>query len=377
LTNTQLESAKSSEKYRICTRCIMDTSAAGISFDPTGECQFCKIYAHRNATERFPGRVGAGLLKTYVEKIKARGKGKEYDCIVGVSGGVDSTTVLYTVKELGLRPLAVHLDNGWDSELAVDNIKRVLGHLEVDLFTHVIDWDEFRDLQLSFLKASVPNAEIPTDHAINAFLYNTAMSHNIRYIFGGGNIQTEAFMPRDLKHIKAIHELFGSYPLKSFPQISLPGCVYAVIVKRIRIVAVLNYIDYHKAEAKERITKEFGWRDYGGKHYESIYTRFFQGYILPVKFGYDKRRVHLSNLICSGELTREEALEEMEREAYAPDRLAEDRTFVIKKLGLTEPEFEAIMGASPKMHIDYPCHYQIFEGMQQHRARFKKLAMRV
>ena len=343
--------------YRICTNCIMDTSDPEITFDKEGICNHCKLY-DRNSKYLFSEKE----LEKEVEKIKQNGKGKKYDCIIGVSGGVDSTMVAYLTKKFGLRPLAVHLDNGWDSELAVSNIEKILKKLDIDLYTYVLDWEEFKDLQLSFLKASVANAEIPTDHAIAAVLYNTAINKGVNYIITGGNIVTEGIIPeswgyhaRDLKHLEAVHRRFGKTKLKDFPKLGLIKWAYGTFIKKIKVIPILNYVPYIKKDAKEFIQKEIGWRDYGLKHYESIYTRFFQGYILPRKFGFDKRRAHLSSLINSGQITREEALKEMEKNPYPSEELLkEDKEYVIKKLGLTEKEFEDIMAQKVKSYKDYP-----------------------
>lgn len=368
--------------YQICTRCIMDTTDPEITFDENGYCNHCVQYYQRAVNEVFSEAEGEAILQSIVAKIKQEGKGKEYDCIIGVSGGVDSTAVAYHVKKLGLRPLALHLDNGWDSELAVDNVKRLLDTLEIDLYTHVIDWEEFRDLQLSFLKASVANCEIPTDHAINALLVRTAQERKIRYIITGGNLATEGILPAawgyynlDLKHLKALHKRFGSVKLKTFPQLSLLRFLYSVFIQRVRYIPVLNYLNYNKAEAKELI-KTLGWRDYGGKHFESIYTRFFQSYILPKKFGYDKRRAHLSTLICSGQISREDALAEMLEDPYKGGDLQQDREYVIKKLGLTEEEFDKLMAAPVKEHTEYPSNNFFFHEAQQLKRVFKRVATR-
>jgi N-acetyl sugar amidotransferase len=368
--------------YRICTRCIMDTSDPEIVFDGEGRCQHCTHYFHRVATEVHTGPEGQRRLEAVVERIRERGRGRDYDCVVGVSGGVDSTYVAYVVKRrLGLRPLAVHFDNGWNSELAVDNIKRALQSLDIDLLTYVVDWEEFRDLQLSFLKASVANCEIPTDHGIQALLWNTAAKHGIRYVIGGGNVRTEGLLPmswgyysQDLRHLEAVHRRFGTRPLRSLPKLGLARYLSHVFVRGIRLIPVLNYVDYDKREAMATIERELGWRYYGGKHYESIYTRFFQGYILPRKFGYDKRRAHLSALVCAGEITREAALAEMQRDPYADNNLREDRAFVVKKFGLTDAEFDALMALPLKSYRDYPSNAFIFDGLSGLRARFKRVA---
>ena len=380
----RVQSQQRSDGYRVCVKCIMDTTDPEIEFDAHGRCNHCVRYDQRMANEWFTGEAAKARLDRLVENVRSAGRGREYDCIIGVSGGVDSTTVAYHVKRLGLRPLALHLDNGWNSELAVDNIRKMLEKLEIDLITHVIDWREFRDLQRSFLKASVPNCEIPTDHAINALLINTALKKGIRYILHGGNLATEGIMPiswgyynQDLKHLKAVHKRFGSSSLKTLPQIPLRRFVWAMTGKRMRYIPILNCLDYNKQAAKELITGEFGWRDYGGKHFESIFTRFFQGYILPRKFGFDKRRAHLSTLVCAGEIDREEALREMTKPAYDPALQAEDREYVIKKLNFTEAEFDAIMSAPPRAHADYPSNRLYFHELRRLKGLFKRIATSV
>ena len=352
--------------YRICTRCIMDTTAPDIRFDENGVCNHCRQYEERAKNSLFLDEAGQRELARLVNEIKNGGRNKEYDCIIGVSGGLDSTFVAYNVKKLGLRPLAVHVDNHWDSELAVSNVEKVVEKLGIDLYTYVIDWEEFRDVQLAFLKASVPDAEIPTDHAIGAAIKHIAAQRGIPYIISGGNLVTEGILPASWTYnkggwgyIECIHNKFGQARLDSFPRLSLFDPLYYSIVKRIQSVPILNYLPYNKKEAMQLLEGELGWNYYGGKHYESIYTRFVQGYILPSKFNIDKRRAHLSTLICSGQMTREDALEEMKRSPYPDDSMLEhDRQRVIKKLGLTEEEFESIMSLPTKTHSDYPtCYY--------------------
>ena len=289
------------------------------------------------------------------------GGGRDYDCIVGVSGGVDSTYTTYVASKLGLRPLAVHLDNGWNSEQAVRNIERTLAALKIDLYTQVLDWDEFRDLQVAFLRASTPDGEIPTDHAIAALLYRMAVRHGVRYIIDGRNLATEGILPPswsrghgDWKYIRSVQSRFGTRRLRSFPHFGITGLGYYTLIRRLRTLSPLNYVPYVKADVMQVIRKELGWEYYGGKHYESVYTRFFQGYILPVKFGIDKRKAHLSTLICSGQITREQALEELKAPIYPAGLLEQDKRFVLKKLELSEPDFAAIMGAPPRSFWDYP-----------------------
>jgi N-acetyl sugar amidotransferase len=352
--------------YRICVRCVMDTSDPDIAFDVHGVCSHCAMYDKIMGEDPFADRaLRQRELERVVDKIKRAGRGKDYDCIIGVSGGVDSTYVAWKVKELGLRPLAIHLDNGWDAELAVHNIQKVLQHLQIDLDTHVLDWDEFRDLQLAFLRASTPDSEIPSDHAIIASVFQAAWKHRIPHLVMGHNKATELVLPAawsqghfDWVYISAVHKQFGKRPLKTFPHLAPMQYVRYRWWHNNRSVAILNYLDYSKAEAMDVLQNKLGWQYYGGKHYESIYTRFFQGYILPTKFGFDKRRAHLANLVLSGEMTRAEALAELAKDPYPSEAMKrEDREYVIKKLEITEGDFEDIMRAPPKRYADYPSIY--------------------
>jgi len=339
----------------------MDTTDPEIVFDENGICNHCRAYDERAGQELLPLPERQRKLELIVEELKQKGKHKDYDCVIGVSGGVDSTMAAYLVRKLGLRALAVHVDNGWNDELAVYNIEQCCKRLCIDLYTYVIDWEEFRDLQLSFFKASVANIEVLTDQAIMAVLFKTAADRGIRYVISGGNIVTEAIMPdswmydpRDWRHIRGIQNKFGRRPIRTFPKCSLIDYAYYLLAHRIKYVALLNYIDYVKSEAKKTIQDELGWRDYGGKHYESIFTRFFQAYILPTKFSMDKRKPHLSTLICSGQISREDALKELERELYPQDLFTQDYEYFLKKMGLSEAEFSQIMQEPVKTYRDYP-----------------------
>lgn len=354
--------------YRICRRCIMDTTDSEIQFDEQGYCNYCRSYIKMAEDMRQTQAIREAELQQLVAAMKSRGRNNEYDCLVGVSGGVDSTYVAYyLVHKLGLRPLAVHLDNGWDSELAVSNIEKTLINLNIPLYTKVLDWEGFRDLQVAFLKASVANAEIPTDHAIIAALFQIAVEKKIPYIIRGSNFVTEWILPKswgyssdDWYHIKALHRRFGTKKLKDFPHYSsFSYWFYYYALRRIREIHILNYIPYDKFQAMRMLQNEFGWRPYGGKHYESIYTRFFQGYILPKKFNIDKRRAHLATLIMAGNITREKALAEIEQDPYADYNFEEEKAYVIKKLNLSPDEFEQIMALPPKSSKDYPT--SIFE----------------
>lgn len=347
--------------YKQCSQCILDTNDdPEIFFDEKGICNHCHIYNDFLKNRIFLGEVGDDKLIALIKDIKESGRGKEYDCVLGISGGTDSTYVAWVAKQLGLRPLVVHLDNGWNSELSVKNIENVLNKLGFDLYTHVIDWEEFRDLQLSFLKASVVDIEMLTDHAIAAIIYKIAAKYNLKYILSGENISTEGLLPaswvhnkNDLMNIKSIHNKFGKKKLKTFPQLGFAKLFWYEKIKHIKYIPILNFIDYNKVNAKQFLTESLSWRDYGGKHYESIWTRFYQSYILPRKFHIDKRKSHYSTLICSGQMTKEQALEEMKRPIIDEQLLKTDKEFVIKKFGLTDIEFENIMKLPVKKHTDY------------------------
>jgi N-acetyl sugar amidotransferase len=334
------------ENYRICSKTIMDTTAdPDIVFDEDGVSNYVKKYTDFVQT-RIPSDADAPvLLEKIVAQIKQAGKNNEYDCIIGVSGGVDSTyTAYYAKKILGLKPLAVHMDNGWNSELAVSNIEKILKKLDIELHTEVLDWEEFKDIQLSFLKASTPDGEVPTDHAIWGILYRVAVKYNIKYIISGTNARTEGILPRswaqghiDTAYLKDIQKQFGSKQIKSFPLLSPFHLFYYIALKRVKKVNLLDYIPYSKKEAMRVLIDELGWVYYGGKHYESVYTRFFQGFILPKKFKIDKRRAHLSTLVCAGEISREEAVVEISKPEYpSEDMLKQDMIFVKKKFGLSD-----------------------------------------
>ncbi|MRR37903.1 N-acetyl sugar amidotransferase, partial [bacterium] len=271
---------------RACSRCVMDTTDPDIRFDDQGVCNHCHEYDEAIRLLILPPHEAEKKLNQIVEKIRKEGRRKKYDCVIGVSGGVDSSFIAYKVKELGLRPLAVHLDNGWDSELAVANIHKLLEILKIDLHTHVIDWEEFRDLQLSFLKASTPDSEIPSDHAIVAIMNKTASKIGVRYVITGHNIRTESHLPPawsqghfDWRYVRSVHKQFGTLPLKTFPHLDLVAYFRHIFI--LRWINLLNYLDYNKEDAMKMLQEKFCWKYYGGKHWESIYTRFYQAYILP------------------------------------------------------------------------------------------------
>ena len=347
--------------YQQCTATVMDTIADPfITFDEKGVCNYCYEYREMEEKNVFKDAAGKEKLEQIVQKIKEYGKDKKYDCITGVSGGVDSTYLMLKAKQLGLRPLVVHFDNGWNSELAVKNIENIISKLGFDLYTLVVDWREFRDLQLSYLKANVVDIEALTDHAIIGTLYKLASENNIKYILSGSNIVTEAVLPKywifnkaDGMNIKDIHKHYGQVDLKTYPFFSTYRKRYYLNVKKIETIDLLNYLPYVKSQVKEAIIRELDWKDYGGKHYESKFTKFYQGYILPNKFHIDKRKAHLSNLILSGQMTREAALEELKKPIYPPEEIAGDREFFQKKLGLTDEWFDNYLAAPRREHIEF------------------------
>ena len=357
-------------QYQICIKCIMDTSDPEISFDDRGICNHCQKYEAICVSHWISDpSTRAQALKKVVAEIQSRSSGKEYDCVIGVSGGVDSTYVAYMTKKLGLRPLAVHFDSGWNSELAVKNIENLVKKLSIDLHTFVVDWEEMRDLQLAFFKASVANCDIPTDHAIIATLYRVAGEHGIPTIITGQNYATESILPaswgytaQDLRHILSIHRKFGKAQLKKYPTLSFfQTYFYYPKMKGIQLVPILNYLDYDKKKAIEVMSSELAWRDYGGKHFESVFTRFFQSYYLPKKFGFDKRRAHLASLVVSGQISREHALETMQTPPHPEHLLLNDKEFVAKKLGLTTSEFDEILALENRDFKDYPSNQALFQ----------------
>ncbi len=352
---------------------------AGIEFDPRGVCNHCRRYDQLLSSRVTAGEAGRRALATIVEDMKRAGQGRDYDCIIGVSGGVDSTYVAYLVRELRLRALAIHFDNGWNSELAVKNIEQVLKKLQIDLFTYVVDWPEFRDLQVAFLRASTPDGEIPTDHAINALLWGEASRRGIRYIVSGMNFATEsisipdwAYGHSDWRYVKDVHRRHGTTRLRSYPHFSLPYIFYVNMIRRIRTVSILNYVDYSKDQAMDLLQKQLGWRYYGGKHHESIYTRFYQGYVLPKKFGIDKRYGHLSDLINAGQLSRDAALAEVQAPPYPEEQQRQDLAYVTKKLGLSAAQFEEIMQADRRSFRDFRNSYWMVQFMKKVVNRLRK-----
>lgn len=347
--------------HRECIHCVMDTSDPQITFDETGSCNHCHSY------KNYLKQIGAqelrqAKLEKLVAELKTRGKGRDYDCIMGLSGGVDSSYLAWVaVKKLGLRPLVVHVDTGWNSELAVNNIRNIVQRLGLDLHTLVINWEEIRDIQRAYFLSGIANLDVPQDHAFIASLYQEARKYGIRDILNGGNMQTESILPAawgydasDSVSLKAIHKKYGRVKLSSYPIMNpFMRFIYYPYVLRMRVHRPLEYIEYRKADAKKLLCEELGWRDYGGKHYESIFTQFFQAHYLPEKFGYDKRLAHLSSLIVSGQLTKNEALEELKLPLYDSSKLEEDKVYWTKKLGLSISEYNNVMKCKPTFYTDF------------------------
>jgi len=356
----------SKSNIRVCTRCVLDTTVQDIRFDANGVCNYCHI--HDEQEKWYPlGEVGRQRLEALVERIKLDGRGKKYDCIVGVSGGTDSTYTLFMAKKYGLRPLAVHFDNGWNSEIAVSNIKNAIEKLGVDLFTVVADWDEFKDLQRAFLRASVPDAEIPTDYAIYSILFDVASKHGIKYVLQGHSFRAEGTSPvswtyMDGKYIRSVHEKYGTRKIKSFPLLSLSTLLYYVFVKQIKEVRLLEYIDYQKKDVKEMLAKELGWVDYGGHHHESLFTQFFQSYYIVKKFNIDKRKTELSAFVRSGMMRREDALAELSKAEFQFDE--EKIRYVLRKLDISDDEFAKMMRHRPMSFRDYPTYQPLIRLMR-------------
>lgn len=346
--------------YQQCSMSVMDTIAdPNIRFDEKGICNYYSEYLRQEKEMVFTGDIGSQKLQEMIDMIKQEGKGKKYDCITGVSGGVDSTYLSLQAKKFGLRPLIVHFDNGWNSELAVKNIQNIIGKLGFDLYTLVVDWNEFRDLQQAYFKASVVDIEAVTDHAIIATLYKLALENDIKFVLSGSNVVTEATLPKrwifnktDHENIIDIHQKYGTIPLKTYP-LYTTMMKKKVMMKGITSLNPLNLMPYNKQKVKEEIIRELNWTDYGGKHYESVFTRFYQGYILPVKFGIDKRKAHLSNLVFSGQITKQEALTELDRPMYDPEQLETDFHFVLKKLAFTVEGFDQYLLSPRREHTEF------------------------
>lgn len=352
------------QRYQLCRNCVMDTSDSSITFDDRGWCIYCNNF-HKNIV---PGwhtdERGQKQLYKIAEKIKAQGKGKDFDCIIGLSGGLDSSYLTYIAKEkLGLRPLLFHVDAGWNTDQAVGNIEKLVDGMGLDLFTEVINWEEIKDLQVALLKSQIPHQDIAQDTAFFSTLYKFAQENKIKYVLTGGNYSTEccrepeewgAYPGTDKTLILDIHAKFGKAPLRTFPIIDVfTSKIYYKYILGMQVVKPLDFIPYVKKDAESKLEELFGWKKFQHKHHESRFTRFFEDYWLPRKFGYDRRRAHFSSLILTGQMTREEALERIAKPELDEHYLECEFEYVAHKLDLTVDELRTIFLGENRTSYDY------------------------
>ena len=358
-------------EYQICTNCVMDTSDSKIVFDEKGVCDHCNTYYKDIEPVWNYGKGREKELSSMADKIKASGKSKDFDCILGMSGGIDSSYLLYLAKEkLGLSPLVFHVDAGWNTQLAVNNIERLVDKLNLDLFTEVINWEEMKDLQLAYFKSGVPHIDVPQDHAFFATMYHFASKYKVNYILTGGNYSTECvrnpiewmYYQSDSVQLKDIHKKFGQIPLADYLVTNiLWHKVYLPYVKKIKVLRPLDYMQYNKQEAMDLLQNEFGWQPYPQKHFESRFTRFYESYWLPERFGYDTRRVQYSSLILTGQMSREEALNQLKLPAYDSEEIKHEFEFVANKLGISKEELQTYFNMPKKTHLDYKSQENIYK----------------
>ncbi len=347
---------------RICSNCVMDTSDSRITFDAQGVCDHCRTFRTQVLPNWHTDERGDRDLQQMVQDIKTAGRGKDFDCIIGMSGGIDSSYLTYVATKYGLRPLVFHVDAGWNSQEAVNNIERLVDKLTLDLYTEVIDWEEMRDLQLAYFKSGVPHIDTPQDHAFFATMYKFAEQHDVKYILTGANYSTECirnpvewmYYQSDSIQLRDIHRRFGTRPLANFPTTSiLRHKIWLPYVKGIRVVRPLNCVPYRKADAMKLLTEQFGWQPYPQKHFESRFTRFYEGFWLPRKFGYDTRKVQFSSLIVTGQMTRDEALEKLKTPALDEATVRQEFEYVANKLNITTTELQGYLDAPNKTYRDY------------------------
>jgi N-acetyl sugar amidotransferase len=357
----------------------MDTFDEFITFDDRGFCNHCEEFLQRSKGHRPAENLEVQWVEI-LNNIKKKGRGREYDCLVGISGGVDSSYTAHLCKEWGLRVLLLHMDNGWDTDISVKNIKTMAERLGFDYVSYVLDWNEFREIQLGFLRSSIVDLEMPTDIAIVASIYQVAAKHGIQYIVSGGNSSAEGILPlqmgyhryKDMKLYRHIVKNFSSVPLKQVPTIGFLGEIYYKFVKNIRTVYPLEYVPFDKDKAREFLMERYGWENYGGKHHESKITAFWQSYAMPVKYNMDYRRTTLSSQICSGQVSREEALHSLEGTPYDPSKVEEDKKYVAKKFGIPVQELEKYLSFPPKTYLDFPNQKNLIEFIYKTYGRLYK-----
>lgn len=348
---------------KVCTNCVMDTTDTKITFDEKGVCDHCHTFYKYILPFWHTDEKGTKALQEIIDKIKKEGEGKDFDCLMGMSGGIDSSYLLYVMKEkFGLRPLVFHVDAGWNSQIAVNNIERLVDGLGLDLYTEVINWEEIKDLQLAFFKSGVPHVDVPQDHAFFATMYKFASEHKIKYILTGGNYSTECvrnplewmYYQSDSIQLKDIYKKHGTGKLKYYPVTNiLWHKVYLPYIKGIKLIRPLDYVPYNKDEAMQFLIDKFGYQKYPQKHFESRFTRFYESYWLPEKFGYDTRKVQYSSLILTGQMTREDALKQLEKPAYDPETIKQDFEYIATKLGISVNQLRGYMDAPNRTYKDY------------------------
>lgn len=349
--------------YQICTKLVMDTTDPGISFDSEGVCNHYHDFYKNVKPHWHTGPEGRRSLEEAVAAIKAAGVGQEFDSILGLSGGVDSSYMLHVmVTEFGLRPLVFHVDGGWNSELAVHNINNLIDGLKLDLYTEVINWEEMRDFQLAMFKSGVPHIDIPQDMAFIGVLYKFANKYRIKYILNGGNISTECvqrplefiYWGTDMFQIRDILSRYGTVPLRTFPFSSIfYHKLYLRYLRGIKVLKPLNYVPYVKGDAMRLLEKKYGWKPYPQKHFESRFTRFFEGYWLPTRFGFDMRRVDFSSLILTGQMDRAEAVAQLQNQPYDHRTIQQDFEYIATKLGISRDELWGYHEMPKKFYWDY------------------------
>jgi N-acetyl sugar amidotransferase len=356
---------------QICSNCVMDTTDSRITFDLNGICDHCKIFYHNILPRWHPNDQSRIDLQFLIDQIKLNGKGKDFDCILGMSGGIDSSYLVYVVKEeFELRPLIFHVDAGWNSQIAVNNIEKLIDKLGLDLYTEVINWEEMKDLQLSFFKSGVPHIDVPQDHAFFATMYNFAAKYNIKYILTGANYSTECvrnpvewmYYQSDSTQLLDIHKKFGTKPLKTFPLTNiLWHKVYLPYIRGIKVIRPLDYVPYNKEAAMQLLVDKFGWQRYPQKHFESRFTKFYESYWLPKKFGFDTRKVQYSSLILTKQMTRDEALEKLKTPAYDEESIHQDFDYIATKLGISPIELHGYMDSPNKTYRNYKSQRKIYD----------------